>query len=133
MKPSEIVDHALNGMIPDAEHWTQKQYTSILAVADENGYRKIQQYCMLGALVTVAGGNVSTDTHVLPHDVQEDFEKAREKVASIILEQNPELDFFGPDVFHTTVSVFNDEKSRTYDEVRAVMEKAKCALQEEGQ
>jgi len=106
MKPSEILDKALTEVIPDESRWCQDALF-------EGGDR----CCLAGAMMIAADAmraSNGTPEHL-------DYMAARAAVMRVLLERGE----------GQSVPRFND--SHTYDEVRAVMEKARAGLQEAGQ
>lgn len=108
MKPSEVIDKALTDYIPDAEHWMRASFHA----PGDNGDDK---YCMLGALGMAVSGNPRVWRASGPH---------YRAISDVIEEQ----------VGHPlAVMCYNDRLGRTYDEIRAIFEKARANLQERGE
>jgi hypothetical protein len=106
LKPSEIIDKALTEVMPDESHWMQGD------LCNDDG-----QYCMAGAMQQAAG---ALHKFFVSQEYG-DYLAARRFCLEVIAEQHGVQ----------TLPHFND--SYTYDEVRAVMEKARSGLQEAGQ
>lgn len=128
MKPSEIIDKALTEVIPDKTKWTQ-------------GTRYVRQrYCALGALAMAHHGtptrqaknawttrvdSLGQPTQIL---LQGSYLEPEEDLACRAI-----IDKICEETGHRySISGYNDYPGRTYDEMRAVMEKARASLQEEG-
>lgn len=105
MKPSEVIDTVLIDLLPDATRWVQGRY-------HQNGL-KDAKYCLLGAIGVAMTGN--------PLGYGGPVYRA---VGDAIQEQEGEP---------LALMSFNDRRGRTYDEVRAVLEKARAHLWERGQ
>jgi hypothetical protein len=110
MKPSEVIDKALTDYIPDAAHWTRGAFR---AVGGED-----EQFCMLGAI------GMAQSEHALVPELAYGG-KAYVAIKEVVGELT------GGDC--GCVGEFNDTIAKDYDEVRAVMEKARASLQERGE
>ena len=111
VKPSEIIDRALSDYIPDEEHWIQGQ---LRGFNDSPGARRAR-YCMTGAMLMA--------THAIPFypiNPKSPYYVARTAVAGVIYKITNDYN----------AARFND--TRTYDEVRMVMEQARDDLREKG-
>lgn len=115
LKPSEIIDKALTNFIPDKEHWTTGAYRSLIPGSDP-------RFCLLGALGMATNGHYSMASNSARRGP---LHLALEKIRDLVEDQITLK--YGCD----PVADFND--THTYDEVRAVAEKARAALQEIGQ
>lgn len=110
MKPSELIDWALTERISDASRWGKGHF-----------YRQ-GKYCLRGSLM-------GTDWRNLDGYLVEDM--AIHAVLGVIREQYGSLTCLVTG--EVGIALFNDAPDRTYDEVRAVMEKARANLAEQGQ
>lgn len=116
MKPSEIIDKALTEFIPDESKWTKRTRVRQLLGGE-------QQYCLLGALSMAHHGTayVLDNLHSVDSLAPEE-ERVRKIIADIIMAETG----------GSTIWWYNDHEDRTYDEVRAVLEKARAGLEEQG-
>lgn len=118
MKPSEVLDKALD-VLADESDWCQRKLYD--AVGAETGEIKMQ-HCMVGALqVAMAGGHNNVRWGHVPYSFLN--RDVREAIHNVLAEQygwrSDDLGFF------------ND--THAYSEVRSTMEKAKANLEEQGQ
>lgn len=124
MKPSEIIDKALTEVIPDESAWCQK------AEINRSG-----QHCTLGALRKAVGamlfsrevGGRFIGNYHLTGEQAAQLRPACEAIRVVLYpDDSPLSNNSSPEI-----AIFND--THTYDECREVMEKARAALQEQGQ
>ena len=120
MLPSEIIDRALTEVIPDESRWTQDG----LHVAALDGDDP-DKSCLLGALGYAAAGSW-TAACAADRFRHPELETACSEIERLIGELHGDLLTFG--VAH--IPTFND--NRTYPEVRALAEKARANLAEQG-
>lgn len=112
MKPSEVIDKALTDYIPDAAHWTKGTFRIASGGGDD------EQYCMLGAI-----GMAQSESALAPELAYGGKAYAAIKAVINELTGSP----------NACVGEFNDTIAKGYDDVRAVMEKARANLQECGE
>lgn len=118
MKPSEVLDKALD-VLADESDWCQRKLYD--AVGAETGEIKMQ-HCMVGALhVAMAGGHNHVRWDHAPYSSLN--RDVREALSNVVTEQ---YGWCGDGL-----GFFND--THTYSEVRSTMEKAKAHLEEQGQ
>lgn len=116
MKPSEVIDKALTKYLPDAAHWVQGAYTNA-----HDGC------CISGAIgLVIEGDAILGMVNLLGYRA----------MAAIVESVNELHSARWPTSYARVEGIivgYNDEDGRTYDEVRAVMEKARAGLQERGE
>jgi hypothetical protein len=126
VKASEIIDKALTEVMPDESTWHQGDY------ANEEG----DKHCTLGAIYVACGildDKCESTLHIYGADHKEELVKtagymAGKAVEKVVLENYPQYTPIKGESVVAIVPSFNDEKGRTYAEVRAMMEKARASL-----
>ena len=109
MKQSEIIDAMLD-KIPDENHWCKGSFSQW----DNESHKS---YCMLGAYMALPRASGYNVLSPLVDKIRETY---------------PSLDYATEaDVGHD-IALFNDMDSTTYEDVRAILEKTRAALQEVG-
>lgn len=109
MKPSEVIDEALTKHIPDEDHWCQ------------GAYHDGQRHCLVGSLLIV---EEMREGLVERPRVFASRMAAQYRIYSLLEESATPL--------AQGIVNFNDAPDTTYDDVRAILEKARASLQEEG-